>query len=353
MTYKLKFSDFEYYRPRADEIRQSDILPLMFHVLPGSKYSGTIVNYTNDESDLVLLIDEREDPTGFMFIGGILIARDDLEKVKRFMIKFKKKFKPNLKPSGWFLKGSGTHEGETKDSLDHALTRWLLWSKHLGACNFHYQFHSCSLNKNKYHPSSTNKKYRNIEFYKVLYEGLFDSLEQHKFSKIEIVTDNIEGAQLTAFNDVVSSYQTTKIKLLTAKAPIRKGDLSSFESFTLQFVDMQIYAMSRFIYPSGSNVLMDFEKFSYAHSSGKIFEINDDHAVNIMAAKYYIISDMYHHIRNKIKTNICSPNFNEPISTMALISDKIHRNFGSSIDGAIFDFCHGPKKDVTFDISVM
>lgn len=362
MTYKLTDKDFEYYRARFDEIRSSQILNLMYHVLPGAGASGFISEYTKPEEDLVLIIDEREDQEN-LFIGGVLISRADLKELKLFVNKFKKKFRPELNEDSWFLKGSGkclfeNEKGkvdERSDSKEEALTRWVLWSKSLTDLKIYYQFHSCTLAKNKYIPRENSTRKKNIERYAVAYENLFDSLEQHKYSKIQIITDNLEGAQRTALEEVSEKYLGRYNNLSEKPLIAPKKDFSTEISLALQFVDMQIYAMSRFIYPSGKNVLMDFENIAQESARGNlenVIKTKGDYEVHLMDAKYHIISDIFHHLKNKFITNLCSPNYEMPISSMVLVTNVIYRNFGYDVSKAVFDFCNIPQREITFDLTI-
>jgi len=328
----------------------------MFNLLPGARGSGRSTNFVNPDTELILYLDERES-NEHLFIGGTLVLDDESSDMTVPLNQYKTLFRPEHQPTEWFLKGSGKwllNDDELEESSDEALTRWILWAKFLKSFDVFYQFHSVSVNKETITYESTSRSRRNVERYQRAYEALFRTLEQQRFCKIKVVTDNVEGAQLTGLQraiDESDSYLDKKIQLLP---PIAKTDRSSNHSAWLQFVDMQIYALSRFIFPSGQNVLMDFEKFAYEHAQGTILGTQQglgNEKLEFMAAKYYILKDIFHHIRHRLVTNLLSPNYTEPLSTMAIVSAGVNFNFAAAVDGAIHSFCNTANSDVTFDFN--
>lgn len=356
MPYQLTAKDYEYFIPAADQIQQDDILQLMYHVLPGAKGSGSQANYISPHTDLTLYLDERENDE-HLFIGGILLESSDSTQIKTSLDLYKNKFRPELLENSWFLKGSGSwlsSDGSHIESSYEALTRWLLWAKHLKTIDTYYQFHSCSLNKARFVGTEKSRRKQNIERYQTVYKALFKTLEQLRFCNITIITDNVEGAQYTGLQNAISEANGKLVSNLNLIPPIPKEDFSSTNSACLQFVDMQIYAMSRFIFPSGNNVLMDFEKFAYEHSQGTIHQTMKKLNVQdqfFMAAKYYIIKDIFHHLRHRIIKNLLSPNYDNPVSSMSIISENEYLNFGSDVDSAIHKFCTMPNSSITFDFT--
>ena len=356
MAYKLSLKDLEYYVGRHDEILPKDILDLRYHVLPKSNGSGFVAGYTQPDKRLALLIDEREDKD-YLFIGGILLAIKDLKKLKDFINNFKLLFRPELEPRKWFLKGSGAwiQEGnQQEENRSEALTRWILWSKNLKKLTSYYQIHGTTLVKKKFIPKSSKRKKANIERYREAYTKLFETLEQHRYSQIEIITDNLQGSQLKGLNESFEEHKNIDNFNLNKLSVLPKEDYSSENSCALQFVDMLIYSISRFICPSCGNILMDFENFALFHgaeNNKKTLNISNDLDLHIAASRYYIIGDMYHILRQKIVKNLLSPNFEGPISSMNLITNLTYRNFGSDVDAGLQRFCWGPKNAKNFDIN--
>ncbi len=356
MPYQLTAKDYEYFIPNANQIQQDDILQLTYHVLPGAKGSGFQVNYINPHTELTLYLDERENDE-HLFIGGILLKSSDSIQIKKSLDLYKNKFRPELLADSWFLKGSGAwlnSDGSQVESSYEALTRWMLWAKHLKTIDTYYQFHSCSLNKSRFVGSEKSRQKQNIERYQTVYKTLFKTLEQLRFCNITIITDNVEGAQYIGLKNAISEANGNLVTNLNLVPPIRKEDFSSADSACLQFVDMQIYAMSRFIFPSGNNVLMEFEKFAYEHANGtiqKTLENLSEQERYFMIAKYYVLKDIFQHLRHKIVKRLLSPNYDEPVSSMSIISDNEYLNFGSDVDYAIHRFCNIPNSSITFDFT--
>ncbi len=354
MAYKLTTEDFNFFIPPADRIQQNDILDLRYHLLPGAQGSGDLTHYFHPDTELVLYLDERENDQHF-FIGGVLVAKD--ESILSRLDNYKSIFRPELLPRTWFLKGSGSwllNNEVQEESEDEALTRWILWAKLLKSFDIHYRFHSCSVNKQKIVYQAKSRKKKNVERYQRAYETLFRTLEQQKHCKIKVVSDNVEGAQLTGLQNAVETSNTYLEHKIELQSPIPKEDCHSNESGWLQFVDMQIYALSRFISPSGENVLMDFEKFAYSHAMKTIQQDLANRTPTeqrFFVAKYYILREIFHHLRHHFDTNILSRNYREPLSTMALVSEYSHLNFAFLIDQAIFNFCNTPNSNITFEFS--
>lgn len=352
MAYQLTPDDYNFFIPPADQIQQNDILSLMYRVLPGATGSGFVTQYVMPNTELVLYLDERENDQ-FFFVGGVLVA-DDANILSR-LDNYKSIFRPELLPRTWFLKGSGSwllNNEVQEETEEEALARWILWAKFLNKFDIFYQFHSCSINKEKIIYNETSRKKKNIERYQRAYEALFRTLEQQKHCKIKVVSDNIEGAQLTGLENAIANSSAYLSHKITLQPPVPKEDCHSNESGWLQFVDMQIYALSRFISPSGENVLMDFEKFSYSHAKKSIqheLKKRSPSDARFFVAKYYILRDIFHHIRHHFVTNILSPNYAHPISTMALVSEQDNLNFASLVDAAIHSFCNTPNSNITFD----
>lgn len=345
MPYQLTAKDYEFFIPGHDQICQDDILPLSFNVLPGAKGSGMVVNYINPSTKLTLYLDEREN-NNHLFIGGILLCSHDAIKIKHSIDQYKKNFRPEIDENSWFLKGSGEcvySDGKLQDSQEEALTRWILWAKYLDVVQEYYEFYSCSLNKCKFTGNA-------LERYHIVYKILFTTLERLRFCDITVVTDNLDtnGAQYKGLQKAILEASGSLVAKLNLVSPIPKQDFSSIHSGCLQFVDMQIYAMSRFIFPSGNNILMDFEKYLYALSNGTIGTLDKD-SVYYMSAKYQILKKIFHHLRHRIVKNLLSANYDQPLSSMSIISTQKCLNFGSNVDRAIHRFCSCYSADIEFD----
>ena len=345
MMYQLKLEDLNYYIPRHDEIRQQDILWLAPEVHAGANASGLLASATIQSEELTLYIDERfiKDMT---FVGGFLVRDIDAPKIAEFVNQIKHEFRPSLDTSEWLIKGSGDwiHGKEVKkESKMEALTRWILWSRSFEKANLNFNFHSATVLNKKYKFKSNNKRDKNIEKFEVLFDSIFTSLKAHSKAKLRVVTDNVDGAQKTAF---LNSIATAKQYMNISGDILPKDDFNSLDSCLMQFVDMNIYPLSRFMMPQNNNILMDFENFALEHVNGSIhktFEEKGNLYTHYLAAKYHILKELFHVLRHSIRKNQYFHGCNEPQSSCHLLSDKIHLNFGSIVDSAIHSFCSNPK----------
>lgn len=342
---------------------QNQFLPMLAYVFPGSKWNGALKNYTPPSDEIYLFIDERKITSkngNAFFLGGILTEKTLLEELNKFTINFKKKFRSDLNPNKWFLKGSGEWINESfesqKESKNEALSRWLLWSNEIEKLDTKYNFHATTtlIDKLEYTHTNKKKKKQEVEYLTRAFENLLTTLLPYKYSKINIVTDNIENTQKEVFekvfNNAKRNYNLQKFEI------IKKNDFASVYSNILQFVDMQIYALSRFIMPTDSgNILMNFEEYAMEHSNKTIFDTaknKGNYYIHQIASKHHIIGKLYHHFRWKISQNYHLVELDdEALSSVILISKEKHLNFGSIVNSNIFHFLNNPHNAKYFDIN--
>lgn len=342
---------------------QNQFLPLMEYVFPGSKWSGTLINYTPPSDEIYLFIDERDITSkngDAFFLGGILTEKTLLDEINKFTVNFKKKFRPDLNPHKWFLKGSGEWINENfesqKESKSEALLRWLLWSEEIEKLDTKYNFHATTtlIDKLTYTHTNKKKKKQKAEYLTIAFENLLITLLPYKYSKINIVTDNIENIQKDVFENIFNNSRN-KFNLQKFEI-IKKDDFASLYSNILQFVDMQIYALSRFIMPTDSgHILMNFEEYVMEYSHKTISNTVKDKGINYIheiASKHHIIAKLYHHFRWKISQNYHLVELDdEALSSVILISDVTHLNFGYSVNSNIYYFLNHPHNAKYFDIN--
>lgn len=362
MPYQLEEKDYEFFMPHADQVLVEQVLMLGYNILPGvGGWSGFQAQYFHPDNEVTLYLDERENDT-HLFIGGCLVGSNEAKDILPELARFKSEFRPENDPMTWFLKGSGMHVGVEADVEDEenlrqdALSRWVLWTKFLKSFNCYYRFHSVSVNKQKFVHVETGRKQKNVERYRRAYESLFKTLEQNRHCKITVVTDNVEGAQLTGLQQAVENSDNILERKIILSPPVPKEDFTSVESSWLQFVDMQIYALSRFIFPSGENVLMKFEKYPYDSAKGNVQVSEDPVVINKQGyevARYFILKDIFHHIRGRFVVRLVSPYYEGTISSMACISDKEVLNFADLVDQSIHGFCNRQFSEITFDFEAV
>ncbi len=348
MPYQLTENDFAYFIPRHDQILQEDFVSLYQTIYPGAKGSGLVGEYTPKGTELILALDERE-PNKNIFIGGILVDIKSANTIHKLVTSVKEVFRPEIASNEWMIKGSGewVKENEKQKETDfEPLTRWLLWTKALKSINPCYSFHSATLISKKYPFSSSNKRAKNIEKYEAAFDAVFESLKAHKYANISIIIDNVSGSEKKAFyNSIEKSKSEYNINNVTI---VEKDEFDGLESSILQFVDMQIYALSRFILPTGSgNILVDFEKYPLEYLTNNYrngsIEKRDCH-MQIASAKFHLIKDLYHNLRFSIKKNLVFKNIDRSYSSCSLLSRETNRNYGRNIDELIHSFCCNPQQ---------
>lgn len=353
MTYKLKLEDLSYYIPRHDEIRPQQVLWLANEVYPSSNVSGFLTSSIAKNREVTLYIDERF--IGSMtFIGGVLVDNSCVPAIADFVKHVKSEFRPELEPAEWLIKGSGDWiqgSKQHKESKMEAITRWILWSRALEKHKLSFDFHSATVLNKKYDFKSKNKRDKNIEKFEVLFDSIFTSLKAYHDAKIRVVTDNVEGAQKLAFD---RSIEKAKSHMKIDGQILKKDDYASLDSCLMQFVDMNIYPMSRFLMPQNNNILMDFENFAFEHVNGTIHRTLQEKGnlyVHYLAAKYKILSELFHVLRHSIRKNQYFPGSQEAESTCHLLSDRVHLNFGALVDQEIHRFCNNPQSAKLMDLS--
>ena len=355
MPYKLQLSDFEY---EIKENINNQMISLAAYVFPGSNWSGYITDYTRSEEKLYLFIDERDLNNGkAFFLGGVLLSQMEITQISNFIINFKKLFRPETNPEDWFIKGSGiwldNQDISHYETEEEALTRWILWAKEIIKLRASYTIHSSTTLREKIQYTHRKRKKKKSEYYKITFESLLDTLMQHQYANITIVTDNIEGGQKKAFDEVLENY-TGKINVEELLI-IKKENFNSEFSNILQFVDMQIYAISRFIMPTDSgNILMGFEEFAREHSNKTIKDTMREKGnfyIHMMAAKNHIIAQLYHHLRHRISTGLHMLEFNDlESSSMVLNAKNTYIDFGSDVDKSIWHFITNVGSSKNFNI---
>ncbi|WP_446611033.1 hypothetical protein [Vibrio jasicida] len=348
--YQLRLDDLKYYIPRHDEIRLQDVLWLAGEVHPGSGASGLLTSTIN--TDVTLYIDERFIKS-MTFVGGVLVQDTKASAIAAFVKNVKREFRPSFETDEWLIKGSGEWihgEIEKKETKMEALTRWILWSRGIEKAKLNFDFHSATILNKKYLFKSKNKRERNVEKFEVVFDSLFSSLKAYKGCNIRVVTDNIEGAQRAAF---YNSIEKAKQNYNIAASILVKDDFDSVDSCLMQFVDMNIYPMSRFLMPQNNNILMDFENFALEHVEGtihKTLEQKGNLYTHFIAAKYKILSELFHVLRHSIRKNQYFQGSKLPESSCHLLSDKVFLNFGANVDAAIHSFCTNPNTAELMDL---
>lgn len=125
--------------------------------------------------------------------------------------------------------------------------------------------------------------------------------------------------------------------------PISNGDYDSEESLIMQFVDMQIFALTKFLAPTISaldgseNILVNFENYAYQLKANTL--PTDTQKLLEIVKFNGKINPLFHHLRHRILKINYDKN-GELITSLSLTSDRTYQDFGSEADDMMFNFCN-------------
>jgi hypothetical protein len=308
-----------------------------------------------------IFLDERSDwrntpgITLFYFLGGVSLPTDQVATMAQWVRMFKKALRPDLDPNLWYLKGSGAwrQEGvaqELSETRPEAFRRWECWSEHIQQLSVNYAIHATLALPAKIFSDLEIKPTAQQQeaVLKESMQAVLQSLLLHNLTAVRIWIDYVEGLQREGLRYGVQTLQQIAEEhnlpvVVESVEIVPKTDLASDESHILQFVDMHIYALSRFILPSGDKpfVLADFERLPYAYLKGELAEFlagTREKDPEHLAQRYWKIGALYHHLRHRIIKNFFWSR--TLASSIVLLGRDVHYNFGRDVDMAIWQFCH-------------
>lgn len=302
-------------------------------------------------NNLTVYVDEKmNNNEGWFFILGVILDDDNLKQISDFVRRFKKELFPNKNEDEWYLKGSGEHIGVDRDDKVQAFRRWVLWSRMIVDIKTPFNIHGAiTLNeklKNRLNNQSILKD-ANARIQATALSALLLSINIHQVDQLRLVTDNVDGKQLVAYQSAVQHINaaTTEAAIkynIHSPVIVSKDEMNTERAQILQFVDMLVYSMTRFILPTKDHyILADFEKLPYLYSNNEISKIVADYSEESLKAmfdKYATIGSMYHYLRGKIIKNVWLNSI--PYSSIFLLGEKTHHNFGKDVDNAIWSFCN-------------
>lgn len=317
----------------------------------------------------ILLLDERgartlRDPKSrFYFLGGISLSEDQLMKLAKSVREFKQHLHPGTDVNSWELKGASSSIG--KNDVENARRKWKLWAAFLDRLEVAYTIHGCFIILESFCRNYCDGNHEILErsviekaFSTVVARYASTSLvrvsslpynqpevELVEITPTKIVHDCVDGLQKEASETAIQKV-ASKIPFLAGHAGLTilpSEDVSTDEAVAMQFVDMQIYALTRYCAPSvdTKNILVDFEQYPRDFLSGEVHAYAElpDRGRSIVE-RFYHLAPIFHHIRHRIRKGWFDRQGNS-ISTVALIDDDVHENFGAHVDHAMWNFCNG------------
>lgn len=306
-------------------------------------------------ADSVAFLDERgTDAFDFYFLGGVALAPPDVHSLAEWVREFKRALHPEYDPNEWYMKGSGQsiYRGRRQDDTrQQAFDRWVAWAQRIEHLAVRYSFHATLVLPRKLIGRAGTRPMQRPEqvdcVFKAAMVATLAGLSLRGGRTVDLFVDRVEGAQRDAVMwgvEAINQAAQAEAGLVGVDAveEVAKDECASDAAHILQFVDMNIYALSRFILPSGSNILADFERWPLTHATG-----NADPRLGAQAAqvpdeaiqRYFDIAKLYHHLRFRFLKNHVSP-AGVRQSSIVLVAGENHMNFAHDVDIAIWSFCN-------------
>lgn len=202
---------------------------------------------------------------------GVSLKESDIEELSNDMYMFKKKLRPNLDPLEWELKAA-TGDKELKMSLEELRNMWEQFAELL--TNLKVRFYTYVVfavkDKLKNLPKNNDiewnsKKFKHaflrVNFYQLLlafvslepvFRFPYDDLESMRNFSFRIVYDNLDDHVIKNWVRDIHNYSIETINTdygmnLTGEIAFLGFEKGNSQCLVLQFVDMVIYFLSRFV----------------------------------------------------------------------------------------------------------
>lgn len=328
------------------------------------------INVDNKKS---IYLDERgdrkpdADPSargylGYFFIGGVEIFDKDKDTIISFVRKFKSELYPSRESVEWELKGASNPKFVSDASLtddenrirhiDAAKKKWAMWSKALQNEHLPYKIYGSFLKLEdfkKRYPDSGEKDVIKAAFIDVAYKFVnFGCVQRHldreqnmQFTLLpcRFYFDNVanlqEKAVLEAFEKYPDHYPHIADSFCVDDRLnfITNADYSADDELIMQFVDMQIYAMTRFLSPARgqdgneSNILINFEEYVRVlpQLKDQSLKLTTEELKNMVELHYNIVP-IFHDIQNRFHRYGWKDG--RQATSLSLIADETYEDFG-------------------------
>lgn len=315
---------------------------------------------------------DKNKPNQFL-VAGISIDEDNQKKIEELVKTAKKLILPKVEINKWELKGNHNHIFNVKDKIKKDIynklfskkftkRKWYIWNKLITKANIKYEFFGVFVDNEKFlneflkgkisqkKEESTILNYsynllmsnyfkinlwnENIDFTYIDNENKIYEANKiiDRWLNTSIIFDNIEGSQKKTILKTHNDFRTMKKnKVDIGSLEILKStDYSSTDSLVMQFVDMQIYLMHRYLVMPNGNFLNDYEKFA------KIPRLDRRELINLpmeeqkrLVFKFHIAKNLVSNITNSIVI-LGSSN-----SSVIKISDKVENRYGNLLQASM------------------
>lgn len=305
-----------------------------------------------EQQKIYLFIDEKGDRSPknklnepFILLG-VSIKERYINEFYQKMIEFKLKLRPSDDPLSWELKGKRGHfdEGQKVD-LNTLRKTWEEFSQFISSLTIPFHTYCVISNKNKIMNSKeysnldwSEKRYENsfirVNFYSLLFSFLI--LEQRNENIViqengitsienqfpfEVYYDDMNNKVINKqFNAIFNSCLSDLKVLQNCNLQFVKFENDKLECLGIEFVDMIIYVLHRFLI--GKDVI------NLSDNYDSLF-------------KYY--SSILHSIRHSFIKNHYFGKIENGFSSCVLLSDYKDYNFAVSLENELFKVSHGKK----------
>jgi len=295
----------------------------------------------------------------YFFIGGIEVYNHDKKQIVDFVRSFKSKLHPGETGSSWELKGAKS-PSFADNSFDTAKDKWQLWATELAKNNINYKIYGSFIKLSEYkkqYPDATEKNVIKTAFLDVVERftnyGCVESTNVHGYDKMllpsNLYFDNVDNLQedsiLEAFQDHLSKYGflAENFGIGSKLTLLDNNDFDLEDELLMQFVDMQIYVLTRFLRPVTRNkdtgrgeVLVKYQEYLDQLpkiKSGEIVLTTEE--LKDISEYYYRILPVLCDLQNRFHRFGSAKGVQ--ITSLSLIADKVYDDFG--ID-AYHDLAH-------------
>lgn len=316
-----------------------------------------------------IYLDERGDRNpnvksalDYFFIGGVEVNDKDKATIIQFVRDFKAKLYPEQDSNSWELKGASNPAfiGDSNLSKEEngklhklaAENKWGMWAKAIEAARLPYKLHGSFIKLSQFkanNPAATEEDVIKTAFINVAYKFVnFACVDRHLDQNRQwdytifpsrFYFDNVTGLQekavLEAFQEYPAHYPHIANGFCVGQnlSFITNERFDDDDELMMQFVDMQIYALTRFLSPSrgkgndSANILIDFEEYVYKLPliQKNELQVSNDELRRISELHYNVVP-LFHDIQNRFHRFGWKDE--RPATSLSLISDDVYENFG-------------------------
>ncbi|WP_341489295.1 DUF3800 domain-containing protein [Photobacterium damselae subsp. damselae] len=343
----------------------------------------------NADTSKSIYLDERGDRNphaksnlDYFFIGGIEVLNSKKQEIAGFVREFKAALYPDQDPSTWELKGASSPSFISEPSFSKeengklhkqaAKRKWLLWAKALQNIGLDYHLHGCFIKLSDFlraNPKCTEKDVIKSAFINVAYKFVnfscvdqlypFDERWDYMLSPSAFYFDNVTNLQeqsiLEAFKEYPEHYPHIANGFCVDNNLnfITNENYDDNDELIMQFIDMQIYALTRMLCPvrvkdkNTSNILINFEEYVYILPKLQSGELKlPTEELKDIVELYYGICPIFGDLRNRFHRYGWLRG--QQATSLSLIAEKVHEDFGfeAHIDIAHFTCLKIPDGEI-------